>query len=517
MDRDYSPREVVTIVKRRRWAVVASVFAGLALAAAASLALPKSYRCSTKLQVSANGNIAGSEYAKRVDAVRDQICSMVNMERVVDDLGLASSGEGDAADRRTAVARNLINATRVEKDEPLEGTYFIRVEFTGRDPDTAYRVVQSLVAGFRSELYNRPRLEQQQQVDGARKAVEAAVGKAEEAQARCAEHQQEHGELLRPLEQDLADCRKQIEGLETKDLVLWGDKLKQAKEGLEKEQPFITHETPKVDSVRMAAVESELNNARRRLNELTITKKYTDEHPEVMAAAKYVKDLEGQKADLEKNAPVSKDHQPNPMYAKLKELEMEAQSALLVAEKSLQQLRLNEKSLQENIKLAPPVRARQSGLDGDLKSAQQFVEDCRIALSKAEARLEQLDSERQLSFETVDAPLPPRGPAGPSPLLFAFAGVVIGGGAGLGVAWILEIQDHSFREVDAVAGFLGVPSLGAIHMIETPSEAAEARTKSSRKLAAVAALGFVAVALAGAAVWSASRASEPRAAEGGVR
>ena len=44
---------------------------------------------------------------------------------------------------------------------------------------------------------------------------------------------------------------------------------------------------------------------------------------------------------------------------------------------------------------------------------------------------------------------------------------------------VLDSMDHSFREVDDAAAFLGAPSLGAIHVIETPPEQALRRRKFS--------------------------------------
>ena len=94
---------------------------------------------------------------------------------------------------------------------------------------------------------------------------------------------------------------------------------------------------------------------------------------------------------------------------------------------------------------------------------------------------------------SLDAPAKPRSPAGPGALVLALAGLVVGAGVGLGVAFALDAMDRSFREVDAVSQFLGIPAMGAIQIIQTPSEAAQSRGVKRRRTAVLAALAVVAL------------------------
>jgi uncharacterized protein involved in exopolysaccharide biosynthesis len=518
LDRDYSPREVIAIVRRRRWAVVSAVFVGLGLASAASMVLPKTYKTSTRIEVTQNRNMPGSEYAAKVDAVRDQICSMSAMEPVVDQLGLVPPDGGNGlslADRRALAARGLISATRVEKDEPVEGTYIIRVEHAASSPDLAYRTLACLVGGFKEDLYARPREQQRQEVDTHRRNVEAAADRVQSAQDALAEYEKANSDLLRPIEEDLSAVQKEIHSLEEKDLVLWKEKLQQADEYLAAEQPFTRQQVRRVEQIRMANVESELNKARNALNEMTIKKRWTDDHPDVQTTRANIAELEKQKAELEKNAPVEETLIPNPIFAEYTKLKGEAKSQLLVSERRVAGLRLAEKDLQAKKLQAPPVRGQRARLEDELKGAKQVLDDRQKELARAEDKFETIDKERQLNFKVIDEPLPPRAPSGPGPAIFALGGLVLGAGAGLGLAWILDVNDRSFRDVDAAAAFLGLPSLGAIHALETPAGTAAAKAAATRRLAVVAVLGVLAVTLAASALLSAKRAAPPADAIGG--
>src|SRR5207253_7521707 len=113
-------------------------------------------------------------------------------------------------------------------------------------------------------------------------------------------------------------------------------------------------------------------------------------------------------------------------------------------------------------------------------------------LAKAERALVDIRDRGTLAIRTLDPPARPNKPSGPGALLLALVGLVVGAGAGVGVAITLDAMDRSFREVEAVSEFLGVPTMGAIHAIRTPTETAALRGASRRKTAMLLLLAVIA-------------------------
>jgi hypothetical protein len=64
--------------------------------------------------------------------------------------------------------------------------------------------------------------------------------------------------------------------------------------------------------------------------------------------------------------------------------------------------------------------------------------------------------------------------------------------AGAAVAITKNGMDKSFREIELVAPFLGVPTLGAIESIETADELARRATGERRRTTVLVALGLIA-------------------------
>jgi uncharacterized protein involved in exopolysaccharide biosynthesis len=246
-------------------------------------------------------------------------------------------------------------------------------------------------------------------------------------------------------------------------------------------------------------VESQINQAQARLNELTATKRLTEESAELRAARSSLAALQRQKADLERSADDEVQVSPNPMYVEASKRRDDASAAVLVAERQLASLRKNQRSLQDRQKKAPEIRDQAARLASELETAKQDLDLRTKELAQAEARLRDIANERQLSFRVAGAPAAPGRPSGPAPALLALGGLVLGAGAGIALAWTLDAKDRSFRDVETVSEFVGVPSLGAIGRIETPDEAARRRAQTLRTAAFVGAFGLVA---AGIAAWA---------------
>ena len=148
LDGENSKREVMAVVRRRRWPFFTALFVGLALASAASMAVPKSYKCVTRIEVSANHAIPAPEFASKVDAVAKQMLSTESMERVAEELGLAGPGGSGTVE----AARDILAGTRVEQEAATDGTCVIKVEHSSRDPQACFKVLSQLVGDAQHPL-----------------------------------------------------------------------------------------------------------------------------------------------------------------------------------------------------------------------------------------------------------------------------------------------------------------------------------------------------------------------------
>src|SRR6185436_5131512 len=99
----------------------------------------------------------------------------------------------------------------------------------------------------------------------------------------------------------------------------------------------------------------------------------------------------------------------------------------------------------------------------------------------------------------VEAPATPKSPSGLPPAVLALAGLLVGAIAGAGIAVVSDSMDHSFRDAETAAAFLGVPMLAAVDEIVTPVEASGRRASARRQKVKLAALAVAAMAVAATA------------------
>jgi hypothetical protein len=173
----------------------------------------------------------------------------------------------------------------------------------------------------------------------------------------------------------------------------------------------------------------------------------------------------------------------------------DVQSRLDAAQRQLKLLAATEKDQEELARRTPEIEAKDAAL-ATVESAAKEVLDARSAEHRvAQEKLDQIRVLGTLVVRGAEDPLRPESPTGPSSVVLAFSGLAAGLAAGFARALSREGKDRSFRSAEAVSAVVGVPMLGAVDVIRTPSEEAAKRTRErrGRVVLMVAVAGAVAV------------------------
>jgi len=184
---------------------------------------------------------------------------------------------------------------------------------------------------------------------------------------------------------------------------------------------------------------------------------------------------------------------PNEQWVKLDDALRAAESRLNGANLELRQANAQEKELEELAKRTPEHEAKATALTEAESTARKAYETRAQALLAAETTLADLRARGALAVRSIDPQTRPSRPSGPGALALALAGLVLGAGLGVSVAVGKAATDPSFHRAESVSDFLGVPSLGAVGVIQTPSEVGERLALRRRRIAMLCALGLVAV------------------------
>lgn len=457
------------------------MLAGVVVAVGVAIVKPKTYLSETHL--SAESAMSDSVGAKaKITAIESELLQRDTFVLAQATLGLK---------REPA---ELLAASSVELIPGESGRYEIVISHRAPDADEARRVVEHLSQGYQANVYERPVVESTKRArELAAKAAEVQAA-FDEIDARATQFEDENADYLNAGEQELSTVRASIEQLEQQDVAQLETQISEQRRLIGEEKPFKERQYYGFDKKQATAVERKLQQAQTELRNLMDANSWPEDHPDLAPkrelVAKLEKELQAVVADKSQRTEMI----PNPMYDSLKESLTSLESRLDVAKRKLGAQRKEEQRLLENARLAPDVRKRHAVLAAQREKAQDGLDAANTASAEAESSLAALKAQRALKFTTLSAPSRPDRPTGPNAAILALLGLAVGGAVGAGVAITKSGMDKSFREIEVVAPFLGVPTIGAIEAIETADEVARQASRERRRKTVLVALGLVALA-----------------------
>lgn len=221
--------------------------------------------------------------------------------------------------------------------------------------------------------------------------------------------------------------------------------------------------------------ESRLEAQRRQLDELL--RRYTDQHPDVMAARRTIAQLEQQRrAELEarKSNGARGPAPTSPVFQRLRvaEAEAEARVASLRGQLGAQQAQLDQARAMAG--KMPQVEAELAQLNRDYDIVRKNYEQL-VARRESASLGEKIDLTTKVAeFRVVEPPRVSPTPANPSRMTVAILGVLASIGAGVGIAFALTQLLPTAQDTRQLREIAGRPVLGSVSMVLSPEMAADA-------------------------------------------
>lgn len=215
-------------------------------------------------------------------------------------------------------------------------------------------------------------------------------------------------------------------------------------------------------------VDARLEAQKRQLDELL--RRYTEEHPDVIAARRTIVQLEQQKRlDAEARARAAGNNKgkaaaTSPVYQKIRMAlaETEAQVASLRSQLSAQQARLEQiRALAGRV---PQVEAELAQLNRDYDVIRRNYEQLVARRESASLGLKLDESSALAEFRVVEPPRVAPRPVFPGRLHLALLAVAVALGAGVGAAVLAGVLKPTFQDIKTLEGLTGRPVLGTVSM-----------------------------------------------------
>lgn len=152
-----TPAQVIDILIRRRWIIVIPICITLTVGLYQALTLPRTYMAQTSILVQAQTvpgsyvrSIVSSGIDSRISTISQQILSLSNLEKIIDQFGLF---EGEGA--RNMYLEDKIEAMRqritVNLSRARSGADAFTISYKDKDPERVMRITNTLTSFFMDE------------------------------------------------------------------------------------------------------------------------------------------------------------------------------------------------------------------------------------------------------------------------------------------------------------------------------------------------------------------------------
>ena len=462
--------EYVDIGLRRKWLIIVPIVLSMIITIIFYKKLPKIYRADTLILVLPQN--VPEEYVRatvtasveaRLATITEEVLSRTRLETVIKEFDLYPEARQKLPmDRIVEMARGAIEID-VKKGRSLDKSSSFKIFYQGKEPETVRRVTNKLASLFIEENLKTREHQARVTTQFLQKELETAKERLEQQEKAITEFKFKHiGNLP---EQNPANLEMLRQLAEQRQMI--NERIARAEEKGFLIQQQLSESGQLLGVGDTASLREQLLAAKSEL--LKIKSAYTENHIEVRKVQARIRQLEAQLISDGKDAhdQTHTDEQTvDPLAQDLKNQSMSVGREIERLKKEEtrinQAISIYEKRLEE----APRVELQLATLTRDHDNTQQFYQE--LLRKKLEAeQAENLERRQQAEqFRILDPASLPKLPYKPDPKKVFPMGLLLGLGVGLGLVFLAETLDKSFRSEKEVEEYLGVPVLASIPLIK---------------------------------------------------
>ncbi len=479
---------------RRRWPMLLMAWFVSLVGWGFVLKVPDQYEASAKVYVDTGsmlqpllrGIAIESDMGQQVELITKTLFTRPNLEQVarMTDLDLQAKNEVESDELLESIKK------RVTLDGGGRQNIFT-IGYVDENPEMAKKVVQAFLTIFVESSLGTSRKDgdvAQKFIDGQIQEYEARLVEAEE---RVKEFKQKNvglmpatsgGDYFSRLTIERANLEAAQQRLE--EVTRRRDEIK--RQILGEEPTFGLAPSANIFSGGMShPLDGRIAEMEKQIDELLL--KYTEKHPDVVSLKDTVRRLKEQRKreldEAKKKMPELMDARPalqqNPVYQQMKISLGQAEAEVASLNVRVRQARDGLGQLAQMVDTIPAVEAEFQRLNRDYSIVKSNYEQL---LSRRESARVGQDAEASgdsVKFKVVDPPRVPLEPTGPNRRLFIGVVLLVGLGAGIGLALFMSQVKQTFDTRLALREATGLPVLGSVSMEWTPAQRMRLRIETA--------------------------------------
>ena len=482
-----TPKDIVDILKRRKWSLILPALIILSAGIGLALGLPSIYQSTSTVLIEEQDVPANfvmttdtSYVEQRLQAINTRIMSYSSLLEIIGRFNLYPEYQD-----RWSMERIVAKMREDTKLEPVStkvidhrtgrstaATTAFTLSYEGKNPNSVLQVANVLVSLFLSENLREREKQAQETSDFLEAESEKIKGKLTDLDARIAVFKGDHiNELPEVMQLNL----RGLDGVE-RDIGLTTEKLSNLKE---KEEYYQT-QLAGIDPYTKDTAEI---SSRRRLEELKVhlvhlTKRFSEEYPDVKKTRAEIAELENTLAEIAKTSKKKVEPPDNPAYINLAAQLAGVRIEITFTLHKVEALNLSADEYHQRIAAAPKVEEAYNALIVDRNNTQAKYNDLIKKLMEAQVAHGLEKDQKGERFTLIDPARLPEKPYKPKRLAIMLIGLVLGIGTGIGFATLREFSDDAVRQADQLERATNFPVLAAIPPILTNKDIVRKRLKA---------------------------------------
>jgi polysaccharide chain length determinant protein (PEP-CTERM system associated) len=462
------------ILKRRWWIIVIPAVVLPIIAVAIAFVIPAQYVSQTLVLV--EQQTVPDEYVKpvvsedltaRLASMKEQILSRARLTPIIERFNLFGTGKASMDDRIDLTRKNIEIKPIHSEMARTGGLPGFFISFKASDARTAQLVTGEITSLFVNENLKSRASSVEGTQDFLKGQLADAKQKLDDQDAKLATFQEKYVGRL-PGEE--APNMNMLTSLNTQ-----LDALTQAIARMEQDKSYeeamlaqqLSLSAPASDHGG-AAPQAQQADLQALLNEeADLTKRYTDDYPDVVAVRRKIKELRKEIAATPPPAaaptPVSTPNRNEPIGVQQLRAQLRALEQGITQKKHDQGMIQGQiRMYQDRISSSPLVQEEYKALTRDYTTAQAFYDDLLKKMNDSKMATDLEKRQQGEQFRVMDEPNLPDSPSFPNRNVFAAAGLAAGLCLGLMIVALLEYNDTSLRSERDIWAFTKLPTLCVI-------------------------------------------------------
>ena len=456
-------KDILKTIKKRRTLIMSIFTAAVIIAAVVSLLIPPTYEAETTLRIKSPKGLADSLLAELPTG------GASNTKQLM-------STYAEILKSRTVIA-TVIDKTQADKEVvptyeqmltrittlPVKDSELLKIKITAKSPEEAQFVANTLVDTFNERMSLLVRSEQSRIRQFIGERMQESKKELERTETVLQKYKTDE-KIAAPAEETKAivEHLSTINKLKAENTVALA--TAQANAGsatnqLDREKPGFVADSPFIQQYKGKLAELEVQL-------VTLSQKYTDKHPEVMATRAGIEETKA-KLDTEAARVVNADApSANPVHLVLLQEKIKAEAEITAG--NAQKIAIDS-IINQGEKEISKLPAKEQGLARVMRDA-TVAQEIYVMLAKRheEARISEVM--QPTDVQVIDVAVAQLKPIAPKKTLNVMIAGILGLFIGLALAFMLEYMNKTVKTIEDVKNYLDLPVLGSIPDFDSKTE-----------------------------------------------